>query len=58
MAAYLTGKDPNYIGEQRMGTTKAGNGKDTWEFDGTTGATLVDISEYFALATQAFNKVK
>ena len=58
MAGYLIGRNPNNIGVQRMGATKAGNGKDSWEFDGTTGATLVDISEYFALATQAFNKAK
>jgi len=58
MATYLTGKDPNKIGIQKMGATKAGNGKDTWEFDSSTGATLVDISEYFEVAVHAFNKVK
>ena len=58
MSAYLVGKDPANIGVQKMGTTKAGNGKDTWEFDSTTGATLVDISEYFEVAARAFNKVK
>jgi len=57
MAAYLIGKDPNNIGVQRMGTTKAGNGKNTWEFDTSTGATLVDISEYFEVAARAFNKI-
>jgi len=58
MANYLTGKNPNNLGIQKMGTTKAGNGKDTWEFDASTGATLIDISEYFNLATLAFNKAK
>ena len=58
MAAYLTGRNPNNLFVQRKGTTKAGNGKDTWEFDTTTGATLTDISEYFKLASDAFNKVK
>ena len=58
MATYLTGKNPNNLATQKMGSTKAGNGKDTWEFDGSTGATLVDISEYFSVATLAFNKVK
>ena len=58
MAAYLTGKNPNNIGVQRMGATKAGNGKDTWDFDGSTGATLQCISEYFEVATKAFNMVR
>ena len=58
MAAYLTGKNPNDLSVQKKGTSKAGNGKDAWEFDGTTGATLTDISEYFELASVAFNKVK
>ena len=58
MAVYLIGKNPNDFPMQKMGTTKAGNGKDTWEFDGSTGATLIDISEYFSVATLAFNKVK
>ena len=58
MATYLTGKNPNNLAVQKMGTLKAGNGKDTWEFDGSTGATLIDISEYFSVATLAFNKVK
>ena len=58
MAEYLTGREPNNIGVQRKGTIKAGNDKETWEFDGSTGATLVCISEYFALATNAFNKVR
>ena len=58
MSIYLTGKSPNDLATQKMGTTKAGNGKDTWEFDGSTGATLVDLSEYFSVAILAFNKVK
>ena len=58
MVEYLVGRDPNNIGVQRMGTTQAGNGKETWEFDGSTGATLTCISEYFQVATYAFNKVK
>jgi len=58
MAAYLTGRDPNNLSVQKKGTSKAGNGKDAWEFDSTTGATLTDISEYFELANLAFNKVK
>jgi hypothetical protein len=58
MAAYLSGKNPNNLAMQKMGATKAGNGKNTWEFDGTTGATLTDLSEYIGLAIFAFNKVK
>jgi hypothetical protein len=58
MAAFLVGKDPGNIGVQRKSTKKAGNGNDTWEFDNTTGATLVDISEYFEVAARAFNKVR
>jgi hypothetical protein len=57
MAAYLVGKNPGNIGIQKMGTTKTGSGKDTWEFDTTTGATLVDISEYFEVVARAFNKI-
>ena len=58
MATYLVGKNPNNLAVQKKGTIQAGNGKETWEFDGTTGATLTDISEYFELANLAFNKVK
>jgi len=58
MSAFLVGKDANNIGVQKKSTTKAGNGNETWEFDAITGATLVDISEYFELAARAFNKVK
>ena len=58
MAAYLAGRNPNNLSVQKKGPGKAGNGKDAWEFDGTTGATLTDISEYFELANLAFNKVK
>jgi len=58
MATFLTDKNPNNLSVQKKGTTKAGNGKDTWEFDSSTGATLTDLSEYFVLASVAFNKVK
>jgi len=58
MSDFLVGKDPNNIGVQKKSTTKAANGNETWEFDAITGATLVDISEYFELAARAFNKVK
>ena len=58
MSAYLTGKNPNHLAIQKMSSIKAGNGKDTWAFDGSTGATLADISEYFDIANLAFNKVK
>jgi len=58
MATYLAGKNPNNLSVQKKGTAKAANGKETWEFDATSGATLTDISEYFELASLAFNKVK
>jgi hypothetical protein len=58
MAEYLTGRNPNNIGVQRRSTTTAGNGREVWEFDAVTGATLVCISEYFDIATYAFNKVR
>ena len=58
MATYLVGKNPNQIGTQKMGATQAGNGKEAWEFDSSTGATLVDISEYFEVAAHAFHKVR
>ena len=58
MAAYLAGKNPNNFSVQKISITKAGNGKNTWEFDDSTGATLQCISEYFDVATKAFNKVR
>jgi len=58
MAAYLAGKNPNNIGVQKLSITKAGNEKNTWEFDGSTGATLQCISEYIEVATKAYNKVR
>jgi len=58
MAAYLIGKDPNNIGVQKKSATKANSGRETWEFDSVTGATLICISEYFEVAARAFHKVR
>ena len=58
MAEYLIGQDPNHIGIQRKGTIKAFNGNEVWEFDGSTGATLISMSDYFDIAAHAFNKVR
>ena len=58
MSEYLIGRDPNNFGAQKKGTTKADNGRETWDFDGSTSATLICISEYFEVAIHAFNKVR